>query len=145
LTTEVRRASLLKPTLSTRYHIDFDWWKKNDRDWHIFLQSYLCPEHQKLFAQVGIDTQVDWVDPQSGEVRRVDGIQHILSVHCARQPGFQPEQSALVDSVFRAFLANGNLPLTPSELGAQLGRDATTILRTLSGARVYKGLRPSVG
>ena len=48
----------------------------------------------------------------------------------------------LVDSVFRLFLANGNTPLSSTELGEQLRRDAKTILRTISGIRVYKGLRP---
>jgi hypothetical protein len=47
-----------------------------------------------------------------------------------------------VDSIFRVFLANGNLPQTPHELAAQTRRDASTILKTLSGARIYKGIRP---
>jgi hypothetical protein len=50
--------------------------------------------------------------------------------------------STLVDSVFRIFLANGNTPLTPEDLAEQLGRDPSIILRTLTGPRVYKGLRP---
>jgi hypothetical protein len=48
----------------------------------------------------------------------------------------------LVDSVFRIFLSNGNMPLTPEELAEELGRDPLVILKTLSGLRVYKGLRP---
>jgi hypothetical protein len=48
----------------------------------------------------------------------------------------------LVDAVFRLFLANGNTPLNAVELGEELGRQPNIILRTLSGTRVYRGLRP---
>jgi hypothetical protein len=40
------------------------------------------------------------------------------------------------------FLTNDNIPMTAEELGARLNRPPQTILRTLSGPRVYKGLRP---
>jgi len=139
---ENKRTSLVKPTLQTRYHIDFDWWSQNDRDWRVYLRNYLCPEHQQAFADVDIFEQVDWVDPETAEVQRVDGLQNILITHCAKQDAFITQQTTLVDSVFRIFLANGNTPLTPDELAELMGRDATIILRTLSGIRVYKGLRP---
>lgn len=139
---EVKRASLVKPTLQTRYHIDFDWWRNIDRDWRVYLHSYLCQEHQQAFANMPGNEQVDWVDPESAEVQRVDGLQHVLITHCARQEEFISQQTTLVDSVFRIFLANGNVPLTPVELAEQLGRQPMVILKTLSGTRVYKGLRP---
>ena len=140
--TEVKRMSLVKPTLQTHFHIDFDWWAKNDRDWRVYLRSYLCPEHQLAFAEMDMDAQVDWVDPETAEVQQVDGLQHVLITHCAKEPGFVTEQSAIVDGIFRLFLANGNTPLTPLELGERLGRPPITILKLLSGTRVYKGLRP---
>jgi hypothetical protein len=139
---EVRRISLVKPTLKTCYHIDFDWWQQNDRDWRVYLRSYLCPEHQEAYAELETSEMVDWVDPDTAEVQRVDGIQNILINHCAKQETFITQQTTLVDSIFRLFLANGNTPLTPEELSLQLNRDANTILKTISGARVYKGLRP---
>ena len=142
--TEVKRMSVVKPTLQTRYHIDFDWWRANDRDWRVYLRSYLCPEHQEAFADLNTDEQVDWVDAETVEVQRVDGLQHVLITHCARQESFITQQTTLVDSVFRLFLANGNVPLTPVELAEQLGRQPMVILKTLSGLRVYKGLRPCV-
>jgi len=142
---EVKRISLVRPTIETRFHIDFDWWRHNDRDWRVYLQSFLCAEHQKAFASMDLTATVDWIDPQTAEVQRVDGLQHILISHCARLPTFITNQTSLVEAVFRLLLANGNNPLTPVELGQQLNRDATTILKTLSGTRVYKGLRPCPG
>jgi hypothetical protein len=47
-------------------------------------------------------------------------------------------------AVLTVFLANGNTPLTPKELGERLGRPPQMILRTLSGRRVYKGIRPYI-
>jgi hypothetical protein len=139
---EVRRFSLVKPTLQTRFHIDFDWWAQNERDWHIDLRGFLCPEHQEAFAKTHDNDLVDWVDPETAEVQRVDGLQHVLITHCAKQQDFITQHTTLVDAVFRIFLANGNTALTPVELAEQVGRSPQVILSTLSGARVYKGLRP---
>lgn len=139
---ETKRFSLVKPSLQTQFHIDFDWWGQSERDWRVYLHSLLCPEHQQAFAELPEDHAVDWIDPETAEVQQVDGLQHILITHCARQPGFITEHTTLVDAVFRTFLANGNAPMTPTELGVQLLRPADTILKTLTGGRVYRGLRP---
>ena len=140
--TELKRFSLVKPTLQTRFHIDYDWWGQSDRNWRVDLFSFLCPEHQEAFSGVSDDDLIDWVDPETAEVQQVDGLQHILITHCAKQPRFIEDRTALVESTFRLFLSNGNTPLTPVELSDQLGRTPKVILQTLSGPRVYKGLRP---
>lgn len=139
---ELKRPSLVKPTQHTPFHIDFDWWTKNDRDWRIYLQGFLCPEHQMAYADLNIDETLDWVDPETAEVQQVDGLQHVLITHCAKDPSFITQQTTLVDSVFRIFLSNGNVPQTPLELNEQLGKSANTILKTISGVRVYRGIRP---
>ena len=136
------RSSLVKPTITTPFKIDFDWWKNHDRDWRVYLRSFLCEEHQKVFENMSNDELIDWVDPDTAEVTQVDGLQHILISHCARQEGFLTEKMALVDSVFRVFLSNGNKPLTVEQLSEILDRPPETILRTFSGIRVYKGIRP---
>jgi hypothetical protein len=133
---------LLKPTIRTTFQIDFEWWKESERDWHVYLRSLLCPAHQESLAALEEGQMIDWVDENTAEVREVDGIQHALMSHCARQPDFVTQQTALVEAVFRLFLANGNQPMSAEELSARLGRPANTILTTLAGPRVYKGLRP---
>ncbi len=139
---ENRRFSLAKPTLQTRFHIDFDWWSQNDNDWRVFLQGLLCPMHQQLFADPSNIETVDFIDPHTAEIQRVDGLQHLLISHCARQPDFFNPHTALVDAVFRVFLSNGNVPLTSAELSERLGKPPETILRTFSGGTVYCGVRP---
>ena len=134
--------SLLKPSIKTPFHIDFDWWKHNERDWHVFLRSLLCPEHQEAFANLEEGQAIDWIDPETAEVRPVDGVQHALMTHCALLPEFYNERTALVEGVFRVFLVSGNAPMSPEDLASRLNRPADTILRTLAGPRVYRGLRP---
>ena len=139
---ELKRYSLVKPTLHTKFHIDYDWWRQNDRSWRIYLTSLLCPSHQAAFQNKVEGVAVDWVDPETAEVQRVDGLQHILISHCAKQSDFITPYTPLVDAAFRLFLANGNTPLTPIDMGMQLGRPPEIILRTLSSPTVYRGVRP---
>ena len=142
---EPKRFSLVKPSSETPFHIDFDWWKSTDNNWRVYLHDCLCSEHQAMFQDLGDENWVDWVDLETAEVKRVDGLQHILMTHCARQPGFLTSNTTLVDAVFRAFLSNGNEAMSPRELSPQINRPADTILRTLAGPHVYKGLRPYKG
>ncbi len=137
--------SFVKPTLDTPFHIDFEWWQQNDRDWRVYLYSLLCEEHKEAFSEWNNEIMLDWIDPQTAEVQPVDGLQHALMTHCALAPTFLGERTALVESVFRLFLINGNKAMTSRELAEQLGRPAMTILKTLTGMRVYRGLRPFLG
>ena len=135
-------APLVKPTLETPFHIDYDWWQREGRDLRVYLRSYLCREHRAVFETHEDIEEIDWIDEGTAEVTRVDGLQHVLRVHCSLQPGYIAPNTSLVDAVFRVFLANNNKPLTSIELGARIRRDPALILRALSGHRVYKGLRP---
>ena len=98
--------------------------------------------HQESFADWEDDKTVDWIDPDTAEVKPVDALQYTLMTHCALQPGFLTDRTSLVEAVFRLLLANGNRPMTARELSAQLRRPEKTILRTLAGKRVYRGVRP---
>jgi len=136
-------SSLLKPTVETPFHIDFDWWKEHDRSWRVHLRSTLCVEHQEMYADLSGGEKVDWIDPETAEVQQVDGLQHILISHCAKQEDFITEQTTLTEALFRIFLSNGNQSLTPTELAEILDRPPQKILQTISGPRVYRGIRPA--
>ena len=133
---------LVRPTLDTKFQIDYDWWERANRDLEVYMHSHLCPEHKEAFADVRADALVDNVDPKTAEVTKVPGIQNVLITHCAQQPDYITRQTSLVNAVFRIFLANGNTPLTARDLGERLGREPKKILRTFSSPRVYKGIRP---
>ena len=134
--------SIIKPTLDTPFQIDFDWWQSHDQNWRVFLHSFLCEDHKAKFSPSGGETMIDSVDPETAEVHRLDGLQHILMTHCAKQAEFLTEHTSLVNAVFRYFLANNNAPTSPRELGAAISKDPVMILRTFSGIHVYQGIRP---
>ena len=86
---EPRKLSIVKPTLDTPFHIDFDWWRDHDREWRVHLRSLLSPEAQEKFADIiNGDDLIDWVDPETAEVHQVDGLQHVVITHSAQEEGF---------------------------------------------------------
>ncbi len=130
----------VKPTLETKFHIDFFWWQKSSRSFRTILQSHACPEcrdrHQK-------PEDFDWVDPETGEVFQLDTIWHCISTYCSQQPDFIDERTPLTTAVFRVFIANNNTPLTPIEIYQKIQQKSPeTILRTVGGRKVYQGIRP---
>jgi hypothetical protein len=139
---EKKHFSLVKPGLETPFHIDFEWWKNHDSNWRVFLHSCLCPEHQMAFSNTDEDSWIDWVDTQTGSVKQIDGLQNILISHCAKQEGFITPNTTMVDAVFRSLLASGNETLNSLELSEIIQKPANTILRTLTGGTVYRGVRP---
>ena len=111
-----------------------------------YMRSHLCEEHQLTFGseEDEDDQMLDWVHPRTGQVSRLDYLHYTLRTHCAIQPEFLTKRASLVDAIFRVFIANGNQPLTVTELAMRIGREGQeqTIFRTLAGGRLSKGLRP---
>jgi hypothetical protein len=139
---DTKHFSLVKPTISTPFHIDFEWWKQHDNNWKVYLHGCLCKEHQEKFSDIDNDTLIDIIDPVTAEIHQADGIQQVLINHCAQQVDFITDHTAMVDTVFRVFLSTNNTPMTPTDISEHIHRPPETILRTLAGPVVYKGIRP---
>lgn len=133
----------VRPTVDTKFYIDYDWWDRSDQDLRANIIAQLLPDQRDYFLEHGEGSESDWVDPETAEVRRVDALQMALQ-DAAQEPGFFKPPVSLVNAVFRVFLTNNNLPLTPIELSAIIDRQPMMILRTLTGGQVYKGLRPYI-
>jgi len=133
---------LVKPTLDTKFHIDFGWWAREGRELKVDVAKHVKPEFLEALNAYAGGEVLDEVDAETGEVRQVDMLQYMLRTQCKPLETFLTEHTSLVDVVFHTFLANGNRPLSPNELAEKLNRPANTILRTLAGRTVYKGLRP---
>lgn len=140
--TMAKPSALIKPTLDTKYHIDYDWWERTGEDLRTYLLSHLPPEQREKIASSGENRVIDFVEPETGEVYQLDELRAALQ-QAAKDPDFINSHIALVDCIFRVFIANGNQPLSPNELAERINRPASLILKTLSGARVYKGIRPA--
>ena len=134
--------SIVKPTLETPFHIDFDWWIEHDANWRVFLLDFLCDEHRAIYIEKDQNIQIDSIDPLTAEVLRLDGLLHTLVTHCAQQTDFISKNTTLVNMIFKIFLANGNTPLNSTQLAELTEKPALTILRTFSGMQVFKGIRP---
>jgi len=133
-------AHLKRPTLDTKFHIDYDWWDQSDLD----LKTYLYSRREisdDSSLEMGVEN-VDLVDPDTGEVRQVDGFQYALQTYFAQLPDDFAQQSSLVDAVFYVLLSNANKPMSARELAERTHRDPEIVLKTLSGRRIYQGIRP---
>lgn len=128
--------------MDTRFHIDYDWWEQNDKDIRVDMRQICAEIGEEGLDEADESMTADWIDPLTAEVQPVDGMMYAFLLQCSRNPEFVTERIPLTEAVFRTLLAAGNRPMTPVELAERTGRPAEMILRTLSGPRVYKGLRP---
>ncbi len=137
------RLARFRPTTDTKFQIDFDWWEKSGKNFRLYLRDQLCDECRERYADHTNTEDVDWVDPDTGEVHRTDALRECLRTRCANDPEYINERLPVASACFRIFLANNNTPMTPQELSQLiLWRSPKEILRTLGGRQVYLGLRP---
>ena len=132
----------MKPTLDTKFHIDFDWWKQNRRSLRVYLHRHLCKSCRELYPSHRGWEMVDWIDPDTAEVHQVDGLWQALRTHCSLEPDYIMDSTPLTSAVFRVFLANGNVPMSPEELSVHIHKPADQVLRVLTHGRVYEGIKP---
>ena len=133
-------SSVKRPTFDTSYHIDYEWWDQEDIDLKTYLVSRL-PNESDVDLDAEMD-EVDIVDMQTGSVRRVDGFEYVLQTYFNQLPDDFLSRLPLAEGVFYTLLANANQPLTVREIAERVGRSPDVILNLVSGARVYKGIRP---
>lgn len=134
-------AKYIKPTLETKFHIDFAWWRKQSQNLGAYLQGHLCPEVKNLHSSN--NQTFDWINPETGEVFQIDMLWHTIQTQCSQQPNFIDDSLPLTRSIFRLFIANDNTPLTPLEIYEMLHKKTPDlILRTIGGHQVYDGIRP---
>jgi hypothetical protein len=139
---QAKPSGLVKPTVDTRYHIDYTWWQRSDEDLRTYLLSHLPQDQRERLANTGDDVKIDFVDPVTGEVSQVNELIYALQ-KAALEPGFITPHTSLVDAIFRLLIASNNRPLSSNDLSQKLNRPAGVILRMLSGNRIYKGIRPT--
>lgn len=131
-----------RPTIDTKFHIDFNWWQKKGNNLRGCLQNHSCPEFD-VYSIEDEDRQFDWISPDTGEVFTVDVLWHLIRQHCINHKDFIDEYTPLVPAIFRTFLINDNLPLTAVELHDLLQRQSPEIiLKTIGGRIIHQGIRP---
>jgi len=135
-----------RPTVEIKFHINLDWWPEHGRNLRVELLSHLCTACRDGLSGSYAAEMVDWVDPETAEVARVDALWHSLRSCCSQRPEFLSSETSLATAIFRVFLANGNEPLSAVEIWQRLARrDPATILRLLIHGRSYYGIEPLIG
>jgi hypothetical protein len=135
-------AKYIRPTLETKFHIDFAWWQKEGQNLRAYLQSHACPGCQEL-AEAGQDQVFDWVNFETGEVFQIDIMWYLIATHCYDDPTFFDNRVPLTSAIFRAFIVNNNKPMTSIEIHQRIHKqNPETILRTIGSRQVYKGIKP---
>ncbi|MEW5987968.1 MAG: hypothetical protein AB1791_15145 [Chloroflexota bacterium] len=133
-------AVIKRPSLETKFHIDYGWWDKSHLDLKTYLLTRLGIGKELTIEQSA--EEVDLVDPQTGEVKRVDGFQYMLQRYFRQLPEDFLTRTSLVDAAFCVLLANANQPMTAQEIASHLHRPPDVVLKTLGGPQIYQGIRP---
>ena len=132
-----------RPTVDTPFHVDWEWWSENARNYRIYLYEQLCEECRRRFPSAVDVEEVDWIDPETAEVTRADALLMCLRLQCVDDPDYLNATLPLTAAVFRVFLMNGNEPLSAVELNEYLPwRSPNTILRVIGGRQTHYGIRP---
>lgn len=133
----------IKPDINTKFHIDMAWWQKSRRNLRRFLYDAYCSECKDHSGDLNGTEELDYVNPRTGEVRRMSMLWGRLVAHCSEQDDYITLDTPLTVAMFRTLLANGNEPLSPVELCERIGKsDPETVLRVLSGRTIYYGIMP---
>ena len=136
-------AKWTKPTVDTKFAIDMRWWDRKGGDFRLQLRDALCAECRDAFKSLQDVGDADWVDDKTGEVTRQDALWYSLRTCCSLKPGYIGPDTPIVQSVFLTFLANGNRPLSTSELHERMNRrPPEVLLRILTKGRLHLGIRP---
>ena len=92
-----------------RWAIDLNWLKNEGRSFTVLAGDTLCAKCRKKY-------KIDMLEVKSTDLLRT--IQNC----CSKSSDYITSSLPIQESIFRAFLANGNKPLTLVELGEQLSQ-----------------------
>lgn len=133
---------LRRPGIDTKFHLDSERWKRRGRGLTLYLRESLCPACREEIGEEVEDQELDWVNPETGEVRRLNALWGRLLTCCGQQPDFIDASTPLTTAIFRVLLANGNTPTSPAEFYERIGRGSPmAILRLLLSGALY-GVTP---
>jgi hypothetical protein len=136
---------LVRPDIHTKFRVDYDWFSDQGRDIRVLVREQLCDQCKTRFEEYGDAQNIDWVDPGTGEVTVVDGLQYSLRECCSRREDYITRTTPAATAIFRILLADGDTSLSATEIAERIGRhDAETVLRILLGKqmRSHYGVRP---
>lgn len=114
-------------TTTSKFQIDVSYWEKQGRNFREEVYDALCDECKSMYS---LDDQrdVDHIDPVTGQVTRLDVLLDCASEVCANAPDFVNPRMPLTRSIFRAFIAGGNMPQSAEEIFARIKKGSPQII-----------------
>lgn len=106
-----------------------------------FIPDGISAIHKIFFESSNDNQLVDSVNSETGEIIQVDQLQDILINHCAKNDDFISENSPLTIGISNISF-EWKYTVRFEEISKIAKPPAKTILKTLDGPRVYKGIRP---
>src|SRR5690606_27069256 len=122
MTVPPRPGGLAKQTLDTKYYIDYEWWRTSTaEDLRTNLLKQVPVDYKDAVQAEPEDRELDYIDPKTGRVSRVDPLHFALKV-AAESPDFLGEDASLADVIFRVLLIRDNEPISAREIAELTGR-----------------------
>lgn len=138
------RTRLSRPSVETPFQINLAWWERHQQDFQSALRDALCQECQRRFTADTPLEEIDMIDPQTAEVRRLNSMWACLVESCSSKADYLAPELPLATALFRALLTRGNAPLSPTDMQRLIRRsNPQTILRVLTGPNPIFGILPA--
>ncbi len=114
-------------TINTKFFLDLNYWERTGRNFREELYSVLCDECKQMYSldQVQI---VDHIDPETGEVTRMDALLDCASGVCSDSAEFMNPRIPLTRAIFRAFVAAGNSPQSAEDIYARIQKGSPQVI-----------------
>lgn len=114
-------------TTKSKFYIDPSYWERDGRDFRREVYELLCDEckQQNTLEEVRV---VDHVDPNTGEVVRMDSILDCASSTCVEAEDFINSKMPMTRAIFRAFIAAGNAPQSAEEIYARVKKGSPNVI-----------------
>lgn len=114
-------------TTKSKFQIDVPYWEKNGRDFRGEVYDSLCDDCKRLYS-LDEPRTVDHVHPETGEVIRMDVLLDCASDVCASGDEYINPHMPLTRSIFRAFIAAGNLPQSAEDIFARIKKGSPQVI-----------------
>jgi hypothetical protein len=130
-------------TTKSKFYIDLKQWEQNGRNFRQEVYDGLCDECKQIYTLEDVRV-VDHVDPETGQVTKMDALLDCASEVCGHASDFVSPKMPLTRAIFRAFIAAGNAPQSAEEIYARIKKGSPNIIlkELLSAQMEADGIAP---
>jgi hypothetical protein len=130
----------VRADVNTPFRIDLQWWERRGRNLERFLVEILGEESSN---GDGEDGRLDYIDPETAEVYRMDATWARVLIDRAHRPDYITSATPLTNALLRALIENRNQPMSAVDLHRRINRSTPQmLLRVLQTARNQYGITP---